>query len=268
MGARCRTTILVAVVAAGVTACGGGGGPRAAATGARPGGSASALSVVYVRTPPLRVRRYVTRGTWPRIASGQRGARAVNAVLSQLLLGDERSYARIARKEERQPYSLWRRYTGTYETRPQRSLISASTVVVSALVAQTRLFPGGNDGDGWLSATVRVSDGSPVAISDVFAQPSSGLRALATSVRKQLQTSNRCVRNSRSPFTLRGFAPTAAHYRHFALTPSGLAVGFDLGDVAEVPCGRVVTIVPYSSVRSNLSKLGEELVAGVRRPRE
>jgi uncharacterized protein DUF3298 len=266
MSSRFWMPLAVALVAVGVTAC--GGEPRAEGVGARAGNGASALRVIYVRTPRLRVRRYLTRGTWPQLASRGRQPRQANAALFEVLHDDQRTFAKIARKQLRQPYSLWRRFTGTYETRPRRGLISASTVVVSALVAQRQLFPGGNDGDRWLSVTVRVSNGSRIVITDLFARPADGLRVLAETVRKQLQATNPCVRKSRSPFTLRGFAPTATHYRHFALTPSGLAVGFNLGDVAEVPCGRVVSVVPYSSVRPHLGKLGQELVAGVRRPRD
>lgn len=114
---------------------------------------------------------------------------------------------------------------------------------------------------------MQVATGSRIGIGDLFARPAEGLRALAATVRRQLLSSNGCVRGSQDTYTREGFHPTPGHYRRFALTPSGLAVGFDIGYVAGVWCGRLVTVVPYSTVRPHLSELGQELVACVRPPR-
>lgn len=59
------------------------------------------------------------------------------------------------------------------------------------------------------------------------------------------------------------YAPRAHNYRYFALTIRGLAVGFWQAPA----CDRLQATVRYSHVRPYLSKLGERLVAGVRRPR-
>jgi hypothetical protein len=157
-------------------------------------------------------------------------------------------------------------------SRLEPHLISASTIVVSALIPTLELFPGGNDGQGFLSLTVRVPSGSPVAIGDLFEQHSHGLRVLAEAFRKRVVATNSCVaRDLRSPVAgdldSRGFAPTASNYRHFALTSRGVAVGFPLGQIAAPVCNSVEATVPYSVLRPYLSELGKELIAGVRAPR-
>ena len=193
----------------------------------------------------------------------------VNAELVKVLRHEQRSYARVARAHARRyPPPRMYRDTGIFDMSPRRDLISASTVVVSAMIAERALLPAGNDGDGWQSVTVPVATGAPIAITDLFARPRQGLRALSTAARKHLLATNRCVRDEqRQGFPRWGFAPTPHHYRHFALTPSGLAIGFDLADVAAPFCGRSVTVVPYAEVRPYLSNLGAKLVAGVRRAR-
>ena len=64
----------------------------------------------------------------------------------------------------------------------------------------------------------------------------------------------------------RGFAPSPENYSHFALTVKGLVIGFVTEQVAGGSCGAPEVIVPYGPLRAQFSKLGERLVAGVRRP--
>jgi hypothetical protein len=271
---RDRVRLAAALAAAGVCVTGCGSGSHRASAGSQPARvDASALRLIGVRTPPLRVRHYRTRGTYPQVASPDRRLKKVNAALLEVLLNDQRQYARFARRRVRQLEHISRRnpgvlrHPGVYLTTPRTALSSASTVVVSVLVAQRSLLPAGNDGDYWLSATVPVSTGSHIKISELFAQPSDGLGALAAEARAQLRHDNRCVRHS-GPYYRNAFAPSKHRYRNFALTPSGVAIGFALAEVAEPFCGRVVTTVPYDTVRPYLSALGQRLVAGVRPPRD
>jgi hypothetical protein len=261
-----RLAAAVTAVAVGLSGC--SGGDEHAARSAPPRSSASALRVVERPIPRLRVAGYHTHGRWPHVASRDRRLKKVNAALFNVLRIEQRRYARFARRHARlYPPPRMYRDTGVFEMSPRRDLISASSVVVSAMVAERALLPAGNDGDGWQSVTVPVAIGSPIAITDLFARPREGLRALATAARKHLLRTNRCVRDEqRQGFGAEGFAPKPRRYRHFALTPTGLAVGFDLGYVAAPFCGRSVTVVPYSEVSPYLSDLGGELVAGVRRP--
>ena len=246
-------------------------------TGGAGGSSASVapLAVSESPTPPLRLPNYRTSGTYPQVSGRKVRLEAVNAALRNAVLRAQRAYAAFVRREYmRSQPELFRpgyRYSGTYRTSPRPSLISASTVVVSALVPVLEVLPGGTAGETWLSVTVRVPSGAPVGIRGLFSQPGRGLRALAAAVRRKVLATNSCVRASnRGPggaINARGFAPTARNYRYFALTATGFAVGFPIDQVGGSSCGRVEVTVPYSVVRPYLSNLGQRLVAGVRRPR-
>ena len=73
------------------------------------------------------------------------------------------------------------------------SLISASTVVVSALLG-VGVFNGDRTDPGWVSVTLRVPSGAPVAVSELFADPSLGLRVFGNAWRARLSRGERaCV---------------------------------------------------------------------------
>jgi hypothetical protein len=131
---------------------------------------------------------------------------------------------------------------------------------VSALLPRTLQTccsqPGG---EGWLSITVRVPSGRPVAISALFADRSRGLRVFGSAWRAAIRRQgNPC------PDTYQEvYGTSARNYREYALTPEGLAVGVDETGA----CGPMEATVPNDIVRPYLSTLGKELIAGVRRPR-
>jgi hypothetical protein len=150
--------------------------------------------------------------------------------------------------------------------------MSASTTVASALIGVRRVLPGGTGGGTWLSVTVEVSTGARVGVRDLFSEPARGLGALAEAARRNLVSTNPCIRASVNaprvgPIYARGFAPTVGNYQHFALTPRGLLVGFFQEQVGGASCSSVQTTVVYAVLRPHLSRLGKRLVAGVRRPR-
>jgi hypothetical protein len=221
------------------------------------------LSVTQARTPRLRIAAINTSGTYPQVTRPGMNLKPVNNELRQAVVLDERRFAKgVPRVDPRTS-------PGVYETSPKRSLITASTVVVSALIPSLRLYPAGNDGAWWLSVTVRVADAHRVDISDLFAKPIRGLSALAAAAKKELTATNACVRGSitdRRTGLASGLLPTAHNYRYFALTTKGLAVGFPLGQVGFPICGRVEVTVPYFDLQSYLSPLGRKLIQGVRRP--
>jgi hypothetical protein len=257
MGAR----IAAAAVLAGVGVCSGLLG-QASGAGAVPA-RVLPLLVVETKVPPLPVAHYVTSGTYPQFASADVSLGRVNKTLRDAVLADQASYTPLARRAL-PPVRGW---TGVYSVAPTPSLMSASTVAVSVLLPDTELYPGGNDGAGWISATARVPSGSLVGLSDLFARPGLALDALAAASRQ-----NGCIAvalhypglgASVAPW----LKPTMSNYRYFALTPRGLAVGFEQDTVASPPCGRVEVTVPYSVLRPYLSSLGVTLIAAVRRPR-
>jgi hypothetical protein len=222
-----------------------------------------ALSVFEVKTPPLRLPAMNTRGTYPQISGSGANLRAVNSVLRRAVLADQQRFAAGMGKVDP------RTAPGLYQTSPQRRLISASTTVVSALIPTTTLYPSGNDGAWWLSVTVDVATRHRVGVADLFSSPPQGLKALATAARRRLTTLNACVRGSVTAPGLSfhaGFNPTIDNYKYFALLPSGLAIGFPLGQVGAPVCGRVKVMVPYSVVLPYAGELGRELIRGVRRP--
>jgi hypothetical protein len=218
----------------------------------------SALRVVEARTPPLRVPRYRTSGTYPQVRGGRLDLRAVNAALRGAVVADQRSYAPYARREK--PQTAYREL-GAYRTAVDRRYVSASTVVVSALMPLTReVFPGQHNGDGWLAVTVRVPSGKRVMIGDLFARRDRALRALAAAWKARIRRTDGlpCLRDYPEAYT-----PTARNYGAFALMPTGIAVGSPEIEA----CYRLVATVPYRLLRPFLSPLGKVLVAGVRPPR-
>jgi len=140
-----------------------------------------------------------------------------------------------------------------------RRYLSASTGVVSALLPMRELYPGGNDGDGWIAVTVRVPSGERVSLGQLFTDPSVALPALAGAWLGRLTDGERtyCVVNYLADYT-----PTLSHYKNYALTPEGIAVGF----WQEPACERLAAIVPYSAIRPYLSPFGQRVVATVRAP--
>jgi hypothetical protein len=262
--------LVIGVIGCGEESVGDPGRPGVAAVN-----RVTPLRVVESPTPPLRVPNYRTSGTYPQVASNRVELKPVNRALRNAVLRAQREYGELVRRtwgssmpELFQPNY---RYSGEYRTLRPLKLISASTVVVSVLVPIRRRAPGGTGGATWLSITVQVPSGAPVGIRDLFAEPSRGLQALATAVRKKVLSTNSCIQASftdpvGAELNARGFAPTPRNYRYFALAPTGLAVGFPQDQVGGSSCSRVEATVPYAVVRRHLSPLGRKLVAGVRAP--
>jgi hypothetical protein len=227
---------------------------------------ASPLSIFAAPTPRLPVRGYKTSGTFPQVRGEKLDLRAVNAGLRAAVLANQRAYLPYARRERRvldqnhpNPGDFYR--TGYYRIIIDHRLMSASTVVVSALLPlQRQAFQGQPGTPGWMSMTVRVPSGEPVGITDLFSRPGVGLGILARAWIAHLPGWARgCVT---SLFLVEENRPTAENYGVFALTPEGLAVG-----VNHYHCHGLSAVVPYTALRPYLSKLGATLVAGVRPPR-
>jgi len=209
------------------------------------------LTVINAATPCFPVQGYVTSGTYPNVLGASKEAARTNIALRRALVADQRSYARSARQHAAA------RWDGAYETTIDGQLTSASTVVVSALIPTLKLYPGDTGGQTWISATIDVHSGKPVSLSQILASPALALPALIAAWNTHAQLTPL----TSSGHDIAGYAPSFTHYRHFALTPAGLAFGFTLSG------SRSATVIPYRIVRPYLSPLGRRLVAGVRRPR-
>jgi CARDB len=204
--------------------------------------SASPLKIVEAPTPSPRPVRDRTRGTYPQVEGKNIDLWAVNAALRKAFIPTK------TRAKER--------YSTSFDPR----LASASTVVVSALLTAWSQTDPYRASHAWLSATLRVPSGEPVTISELFADPSRGLRALGNSWRKKLRRGwQGCVARD----YVDNYAPGATFFREFALTPSGLAAGVNIDGA----CTGLIATVPYGVLRPYLSKFGTTLIAGVRRPR-
>src|SRR6266540_5326216 len=223
-GARCLSAH--AVIAAGILAfCVSGCdthnktmGQTVAPKPSRPV-TALPLNLLTARTPRFRVPRYDTRGTYPQVRRRNSDLRRVNAALRRAIIADQKRYLPFARDAVR----VKNEYRGLYETSVERPLLSASSVVVSALMPATELYPGGSLGKGWLAITVLVPAGRHINIKDLFVDPARALPVLANAWKDQFRRTNadawECVAQH-----LSDYAPTAANYQYFALTQHGLAV--------------------------------------------
>jgi len=218
----------------------------------------SPLIVMAAPTPPLRVPLYDTSGSIPQVTGAGIDLRRVNAALREAVRRDQRAYAPSARASAKVTGRICR---GTYSVRTNRPLLSASTVVVSALLPAQKLYPCGNDGNTWISVTVRVPSGKRVTLAQLFRDPEGeGLYQLGVAWFRVIARDWRllCVFKN-----LPHYEATLQNYRYFALTSRGLALAF----WQEAACNRIEGIVPYRALRPYLSSLGKQLVAGVRSPR-
>lgn len=263
---------LVATVLLGFGCSGEGGGAVSTPT---LHSNSEPLTVSYVVTPPLNVANYRTRGTFPQVSRAETELTKVNTAIRAAVRSAQAEYAREVRSRWRGAPELFDPSygdSGIYSTSPSVTLVSASTSVVSALIPTRAVVAGGTGGETWLSFTVRVPSGARVLLSQVFSDPAEGLKVLAAAVRRRVLFADECVRASvddpiGGELTARGLEATFRNYRHFALTTSGLSVGFPAGQVAASACNRIVVTVPYPIIRPHLNVLGRTLVAGVRWPR-
>jgi hypothetical protein len=231
----------------------------------------SPLTLLNRPTPLLSVPHYRTIGNYPQFSLPGSDLSRVNVAIRDAVLAEQQRYAPIAiLQEARDPDPIRLGYKGLFATQTAARLTSASTAVVSALIPLGEIFPGGHASGSWLSVTVQVPSARPIRLEDLLARPSDGLRALAAAARQRVISGDRCVRGSVSGGDrgyLAGFAPTFANYQHFALVPTGAAVGFSSGQVANGVCNRVEVTIPYKVMRPYWSDRGRRIVAAVRKPR-
>lgn len=199
------------------------------------------------------VRNYRTSGAYLNVR-GAPGLARTNAALRRAVVADQRSYAPSARR-----YPHAHGGPGIYETSIDRRPTSASTVVVSTLIPALKLYPGGNDGQMWISTTVIVSSGEAVSLRDLLRDPSRALPVLAREWKAQMRKTKLWGAVAEDPSS---HTPTLRHYRNYALTPTGLAFGF----AQEAATSRLAAVIPYRLVKPYLSPLGIRLVNGVRPP--
>lgn len=214
--------------------------------------AASPLGVVSLSTPPVRVAGIKTSGSYPRFAGDGVDLRRVNAALGRAIVADQRGFA---------PRSRGVRTRGFYELEFRRDLISASSIVASALLLVTSdVLPLQSSGEHWLAVTVHVPSGEPVRLADLFANPDRTMRAIQRRIPRQALT---CARGR-----TRYYVPPVRKSTDYALFPRGLVLGFGedpscAGVVASPP---FAVTVPYRVLQPYLNDAGASLVNGVRPP--
>lgn len=228
------------------------------------------LSVTKAPVPQIGLPNYETSGSYPQVSGGGGvDLRRVNAVLRDEILRDQEEYKR----QYRSIYGTTLDngpYPGTYGMGFSPSMMLASTAVVSTMYPSSRLYPGGNDGEGWMYLTAPVPSGKPVELVDLLSNHSGGLRAIAGYVERHVVATDACVRLSYNDttygmgqFSREGFAPTVANYRSYALTRRGLDIGLGQGQVGAEACSTIRVTVPWSVARPQLNVDGRRLLNGL-----
>jgi hypothetical protein len=248
-----------------VSPLGAEAGPRAAMP----------LVVHQARTPRFQVRHYITQGTYPRVAGGGGlDLRAVNAALRDAVVSDQRAYAVLARGAVRGIPQHQNGPDGLYQTGVGHWFISASSVVVSGLLPDLELFPGGNDGSGWIPFTVLVPSGKRVTQLQLIAHGRHGVRAFTSAVLRYGKLHGERHTCSGVGYRLAAredgeflalFARDRLGQSVIALVPGGVIVGTP-NYVIPPACGRIELTVPYRVMWPYLSSLARKLIAGVRAP--
>lgn len=221
------------------------------------------LTVFEARVPPLGVRHVYSSGVYPQVRGSGVDLTAVNSALREAVLADERSFRPYAKRdraelEGQRPKTVYFSSRGRYLMWIDRKLVSASTVVVSALLPATgETFEGQEGGDSWLPMTILVPSGRRVTLTALFRNVNQALLVLQRAWKTHPGIAGRCARTYWEIFT-----PRVENYRAFALTPTGLA----LGSTETGACYRFVIIVPYRAVQPDLGNLGKRLVNAVRKP--
>lgn len=254
------TAIVACAVAGCTTSVKPGGHPSPVSAAAAPSTQITPLEQTLLPDPPYGAG-YQTSGSYPQL-SGAPGLDAVNSALRALITGDQQR-ARDGFKSYGPPAPG--SGPGVYSSDPGLGRSSVGSAVVSYLIATTAIYPGGNDGDGWVSATLLVPSAREVSISSLFDDPVKGLTAISTIAKDDIVATNSCLgQNVAEGDAADALAPTEDNYSRFAMTPAGLSIGFEQGQLGGEACGRQVVTVGWDRIRPLLSAEGNKLVGELR----
>jgi hypothetical protein len=252
------TAMVPGALSRAIAGCGAAGTSVAGAPVAHAGhhepGQVAALRLTQAPTPRFRVDKYDTEGTYAQV-QGPGDLRRVNAALRRIVTSDQAAYTKFARRAAREAGSHAR---GAYSTYVDAKTTSASTAVVSVLMRAIHLSPGGSHGGEVLSGTVQVPSGQRVGITQPFRDSARALPVLAREFKRAYRAQHPSLAGCLENVSLK---PVPSTFRHFALLPHGLAVGF--GDYG---CTWIIATVPYSPLRPYFNHLGRVLSHAVRRP--
>ncbi len=205
-------------------------------------------------------------GSYPVLVGLNKEINRNNTEIRNTIIEDERSFISAVNQQE-----IINRQAGiepggynTYEVSP-RGVALANSVLASLLLAKTQAFAGGVTFSDWISITLELSTGMKVAISDLFKDPKIALAVISKRSESILESNNSCFKGSigmkgLSRLFESGLDPKSQNFRDFALTRTGLALGFPQDQIAEDSCGAIEAVIPYRYLRPYLSNLGIDLV--------
>lgn len=222
------------------------------------GPSPRPLQVSKVPAPDLGVPHYETSGTYPQVSGRGLDLAAVNAALSSTAKDAEDAYRKKATEWLRSAY-VPIRYTGVNDSYFHRRMIVANTALVSTMYPTLRLYPGGNDGSGWLSTTVLVPSGRPVTLADLFG--SDWLNVVSQQTHVQVVAMQYCQPGRSWPrkWYDKGLAPMERNYEYFALTDDGVDIGLGHGQIGAAACGSQRVTLPWATLQDDLTDRGHVL---------
>lgn len=220
-----------------------------------------ALSHYLVPDPPFG-QGFTTNGNYVQV-SGISSLDAVNAILKNLIVQDQQKdqttnpdYMTQCRNKTA---DCW--YTsGSTEG---QLFISASSSVVSVLIP-TSVSYGGVSNESWVSATLSTQNAQPITYGSLFSDTSQALAAISDAARAELIATNSCV--AADPNALnQGLDPTNPdNFKHYAISPSGLTIGFDRYQLGIGACGGPSVTIPWTQLQSYLSLDGKQTISLLR----
>ena len=265
-GSRLRWGMTFAVLILVGTAC--SAQPHSVATRSQTDDRGGPIRALGAAVPALQVPNYDTSGFYPQVAGGGVDWRPVNAALHDQVAADQAAYAADARQSNfvgsDAPPDV-----GTYRLDFSPPLMFATAAVASTLYPSLKLFPGGNDGSGWMDLTLTVPAALRISLQDIVS--TAKLAGFAAAVRAGALATSECLRTANDPAgeqfwagNAAGFTPTFDHFRHFALTHDGLDVGLEQSQAGPAACSTVRVKLPWSTVRPFLTDRGRALMGSLR----
>jgi hypothetical protein len=253
--------------------------PRNVGTATTPGVTdAIPLTLIQLTLPPMPSPPAPAKVAWsahyPQVSGAGLELRAVNVALRTPIETDEHRWAQTWKHLSGSGHCGVRVHCLPGERSSYGSKLyvgAASSVVVSLLTLVGGAYPAGTYSQYWIPTTVEVPSGTAVTLGTLFDHERSALAVLAAHASAALKQVA-CVEQvwtlppNISSVWKSGASPTEDNYRRFALTPTGLEIGFDQGQVADEACGAHKVLVSWAAVRPFLSALGARLAKAAVRP--
>jgi hypothetical protein len=219
------------------------------------------LSHYLVPDPPFG-QGFTTDGDYVQV-SGINGLEAVNAVLKKLIVQDQQNDQTTNPDYMTQCRNKTADCWYSSGSAISQLFISTSSSVVSVLIP-TNVNYGGVNNESWVSATLSTQNAQPITYADLFSDTSQALIAISDAAQAELLATNSCVAEDTNALS-QGLDPTNPdNFKHYAISPSGLTIGFDRYQLGIGACGGPSVTIPWSQLHSYLSLGGGQIVSLLR----